>query len=80
MDPLMALLGTALSCPEGISHAGKRDEPKLCWGKPFVFPGARGMESATAARECNQFSPGEGMALPGLRCGVDHRKETQAEL
>lgn len=76
----MAQLGTALSCPEGTNHSGKREDPKVFWGKPFAFPGVRAMQSATATRESNQFSPGEGLALPGLRCEVDRKKETQAEL
>lgn len=80
MDPRMALLGTVLSCPEGINYAGKREYPKVFWGKLFAFPGVGRMQSVTATRESNQFSPGEGLALPGLRCEVDRKKETQAEL
>lgn len=31
----MALLGTASSCPEGINHAGKREDPK-CAGVNYL--------------------------------------------
>lgn len=62
-----ALFGTALSCPEGTSYPGNREEPKVCWGKSFVSVGVRGIKSTAAARQGNHFTPDESLALPGLR-------------